>query len=549
MMKHEVDCVVVGYNDLDFHNHAQSQKRMERFSGAFRDIKHNSVLLDGRRATYMELLNEVIRSASGCDPKLNAFEVPSLGVTYLTSFLRRRNFIAEMVNFFNYEREKFADLLANSPLAVAITTTYYVEPQPLLDVIRFVRENSPATRIIVGGPHIYNVVSQYTLGGLPDHRSQDHILRSIGADIYVCDSQGEHTLVRLLEKLREARPDLSRIPNLIYTEDNQAFTRTRQEREDNSLDDDAVDWSLFRQDERIFSHPVFMRTARSCPFACTFCNFPAVAGKHVVNDLDVLERQLWQLHERGVKYINFIDDTINVPLPRFKNLLRMMIRNKFDFEWISFFRCSNADDVTFDLMRESGCREVFLGIESGAQEILNRMRKFADIDKYKNSIRKLNERGIATYESFIVGFPGETRDTVMRTIDFIEETQPAMYNVQMYYHDVRTPVHQQAGELQIQGAGYCWKHCSMTWQEAADWTDYAFAQVQSSVPTTIYGFSIWVIPYLLSRGVSFERVMDFLRVARPMLVKSLADDPQASFSGERARLEQIFHSFTASAPA
>ena len=546
--KSKLDCVIVGYNDIDFQAYADSQKKMDKFSGAYRDIKHNSVRLNGRRMTYMELLNHGITKATGRDPRLNAFEVPSLAVTYLASFLRRRNFGVEMISFFNYEKERFADLLADSPAAVAITTTYYVDPLPVIEVVKFVREHSPETKIIVGGPHIFNISNQYNLLGQVDHRTQDFIFKSIGADIYVCDSQGEQTLAHLLGVLRDGRDgELSKVPNLVYVAEGGNLERTKRQVEETPLDDNVVDFSMLSEGERqVFSYPVFLRTARSCPFACAFCNFPAVAGPHTVSGTDVLERQFRYLHERGVKHLTFIDDTLNVPLPRFKELLRMMISNKFDFNWISFFRCSNTDDETFDLMAESGCKEVFLGIESGDQQLLNNMKKFADISKYKYGIRKLNEHGIVSYASFITGFPGETRDSVMRTVDFIEETRPSLYNIQMYYHDVRTPIHKQADEYGIHGAGYCWKHNTMRWEEAADWTDYQFAKIENSIPTTIYGFSIWVLPYLISKGISMDRIRQFLGIAREMLVQSF-DDEDRDFGDQESRLESLLRDYSPAA--
>jgi radical SAM PhpK family P-methyltransferase len=540
MTSRSPDCIVIGYHDLPFGEYAATQKTMERFSGAYRDIQHNSVRLDGARLTYMELLNHAMTWATGTDPRLNAFEVPSLGVTYLVSYLRRRGFDAEFIGFFNYEQQALADMLAQRPLAVAITTTYYVDALPLTPMVEFIRQHSPTTKVIVGGPHIYNISSQYKMPGEPDIKAQDYLLRSIGADIYIVDSQGEHTLSLVLSALKKGREaELALIPNLTYMADGRNFVRTLRAPEQNHLDEDAVDWDQFPNESHVFSFPVFLRASRSCPFSCAFCNFPATAGKHQTSSLDAMEKQFRHLQERGVKHILFIDDTFNVPLPRFKHLLRMMIRNRFDFEWISFFRCSNADEEAFELMAESGCKEVFLGIESGAQELLDNMNKFADIARYKAGIRGLNAQGINTYASFIVGFPGETADTVARTIELIEETEPVFYNVQMYFHDTRTPIHKQADKYGINGAGYCWQHRTMDWREAADWTDHCFASVRNSVPTTIWGFSIWVLPYLVSRGFSIEQVRQYLSIAREMLTGSFGDR-DADFSDQKARLTSLF---------
>src|SRR5262249_619065 len=315
----------------------------------------------------------------------------NLAVCYLKSFLRKRHLNVEIVNFFTYEKEQFKDILAQSPRAVAITTTYYVDPTPIIDIVQFMCEHgNPETKIIVGGPHIFNNAFNNVLK--EDAITQDYIFGRMRADIYIPDSQGEPIL----------------------------------------------DWNHFARD---FVAPVnYMRTARSCPFSCAFCNFPAFAGDHKFASIDAIETELQLLKAMGVEYMIFVDDTFNVPLPRFKRLCRMMIKNKFDFKWVSFFRCSNADDEAFALMAESGCIAVYLGVESGDQTILNHMNKFAQIDRYIYGINQLNAHGIVTHCGIIVGFPGETRDTVMNTIAFMDKARPTCFNAHLYYHDPLSPI-------------------------------------------------------------------------------------------------------------
>ena len=528
----EIDCIVVGYNDLDFQQFIKIQKDLAGFSGAYWEAKSNSVFLHGRRINYMDLLNHSLKRATGVDPQLNIFEVPSLGACYLTSFLRKRGFNAELVNFFNQGRETLVDLLSCSPNAVAITTTYYVDPTPIIDIVRFVRKHNEKAKIIVGGPFTYHLCLEH------DQATQDYFLRSIGADIYVFDSQGEQSLSRVCGALRDPeRSELSSIPNLIYTFDNETFYRTTRSIEDNRLDDNFIDWSRFSKD--FFKLPIYVRTALSCPFACSFCSFPAVAGEHKLASIEVVEQHLRYIHSMGAKQVVFIDDTFNVPLTRFKNLLRMMIKNMFDFQWISFFRCSNADDEAFDLMQESGCAAVFLGIESGDQGVLNNMNKFANIQKYREGIRKLNAHGIATFASMITGFPGETRESVMNTINFLEDAAPTFFNVQLYYHDIGTPIQSQAEKYGITGAGYSWSHATMDWKEAVSWVEHIYRTIQNSLPLTLYGFSIWSLPYLMGKGITIEQVKQFAATARHLLVESFGD-VEMDFTHYENKLASIF---------
>jgi radical SAM PhpK family P-methyltransferase len=534
--KTDMDCVIVGYNDVGFGEFAEYRELRKQHQGMYTEILHNSVMLNGRRTHYMELLNHVLTRATGHNPRLNVFEMPNLAVCYLKSFLSKRHLNVEIVNFYTYESEKFKDILAQSPRAVAITTTYYVDPTPIIDIVQFVREHGgPETKIIVGGPHIFNSAFNNVLK--EDPITQDYIFGRMGADIYITDSQGEMTLSRVLQQLRSQHPDLSRIPNLIYTTDGTTFQRTAREIEDNGLDENTVDWNYFSHD---FVAPVnYMRTARSCPFSCAFCNFPAFAGDHKLASIDAIEKELQLLKAMGVEYMIFVDDTFNVPLPRFKKLCRMMINNKFDFKWVSFFRCSNADDETFALMAESGCIAVYLGVESGDQTILNNMNKFAQIDRYIYGINQLNAHGIVTHCAIIVGFPGETRDTVMNTMAFMDKARPTCFNAHLYYHDPLSPIHKRSEEFGIVGGDFSWRHNTMDWREAARWAEYMTAHVHNSIPLTNYGFDIWAFPYLLSRGLSLQQILDFTRVAQEMLVQSF-DDVPIDFSAQEKRLIKLF---------
>ena len=65
----KLNCVIIGYNDIDFATTAASQKRTENISGAYQEIKANSVLLRGQRYTYMEIINQAIARAQGSNPR------------------------------------------------------------------------------------------------------------------------------------------------------------------------------------------------------------------------------------------------------------------------------------------------------------------------------------------------------------------------------------------------------------------------------------------------------------------------------------------------
>jgi p-methyltransferase len=513
-----IDCVIVGYHEIDFKDQLEAQRALASHSGGYRNLRANSLLYHGERITYIDLLNRSIARATDSDSSLNVFRLPNLAVCYLNYYLARRNLATEIVNFFSQEQDWFRELLLDRPRSIAITTTFYVDDEPVKEIVRFVRAHSESTKVIVGGPHIFNVCRHL------DESAQNYLFHNMGADVYVNDAQGEATLAALVSRLREAeRPPLHDIPNLAVA-DGAGFLRTPRVPEDNRLDDNCIDWRAF--DAEFVAPTCFVRTARSCAFKCSFCNFPLMAGPLALAGADAVEREFSSLHAVGVRNLIFIDDTFNVPLGRFKDLCRLLIRNNYGFNWYSMFRCSNADDEAFDLMARSGCRGVFLGIESGSQAVLDNMEKGAKVPRYEVGIRKLSERGITTLASFIIGFPGETGETVRESIQFIERCKPTFYRAQLYYHDVTVPIQARAREFALRGGGYSWSHRTMDWREAADWVDSIYNTIHASKIFPAHGLDLESIAYLDGQGVGLPKVEAFARIAQDLLVQSLDDMPR-----------------------
>jgi radical SAM PhpK family P-methyltransferase len=513
-----LDCVVVGYNDVSIAELVEQAAVYKDFSGTYRHLLANTVPLNGRRVKYPTLFNHALELATGKPASYNVAKVPNLGACYLASFLRRRGLNAEVVNFFNDDKDLLAQLLDESPSTVAITTTYYFDAGPVREIVDFIRSRNSDTKIVVGGPHIFNVCSDYPEGG------QDKQFQAMGADIYVFDSQGELTLARICAELRKASPALDTIPNLTYTTDQKTFRRTPREVEGNDMDVEAVDWSSFSPG---FLAPVVqIRTARSCAFKCSFCRYPVVAGALNLTSLNVLEHELNYLKSIGVTHLLIIDDTFNIPEPRFKEVCRMMIRNRYDFQWFSYFRCANADDESFDLLAQAGCKGVFLGIESADKKVLRTMNKGATPEKYAYGLKKLHEQGIITYASFIIGHPGETEESAQNTLNFVRETSPTFYSFETFFYDKKVPIGQKAAEFNLTGNAYSWKHATMDWRRASEIVEEGYRTIAESSVLPLHGFDLWSIGYLMAHGFTQEQLSQFLRVASRSLVENL--DGQAT---------------------
>jgi anaerobic magnesium-protoporphyrin IX monomethyl ester cyclase len=503
-----LDCVVVGYNEGDFDDYRVMCERAGPGTPEFQIMRSEHLEVDGRAMPWMDAFSRMRNRSTGRADRYHVAEVFNLAALYLTSFLRRHGLRAEPVSLFSGERDRLAALLAEKPAVVAITTTFYVNILPVVPVVEFVREHSPGSHIVVGGPLVDNLCISGVTSAVQD------FFFAMGADSYIQESQGEHSLAELCHAVR-AGADLSTVDNVIHCPDGE-WVRTRRRPENNNLDACSIDWAGFSPE--LIGVTAQVRTARSCAFKCSFCDYPTRAGALASASVDTVRGELRALAELGVRNVVFVDDTFNVPPKRFKELCRMMIEEDLGLHWYSYFRCSNArDDESFDLAAQSGCAGVFLGIESGDSEVLANMHKLAQDSQYRAGIARLKERGITTFASIIVGFPGENEKSIGNTVDFLNETAPDFWRAQAWWANPRSPVYQQSEVLGIEGAGYTWSHYSMTSAEAADYTDEMFERVTESVWLPLYDFDFWSLPYLDGKGVGVPALTRLLRISQRLM--------------------------------
>jgi radical SAM PhpK family P-methyltransferase len=494
------DCLLVGFNDANFGDFVSMLGGMGRHTGAYRDVNLAFADVGNGPRRCLDLLNDLSTDAGvppnspyeNCD-----FVWPV--VLDLGSYIHRRGYTFDYVNLFHREREKCREQLKHTEYrCIVITTTLYVSPHPILEIVEFIRDLGITTPIVIGGPYLFNqhaVLSQEEMAPL---------LEYLGGDIFVFSSEGEATLVKILEQLRQSREVIG-IPNTAVLGKDGKISFEPLETERNILEAEPINYDLFGPEA--VGEFVLTRTAKSCPFNCAFCGFPGRAGDYTYTDLSFVENELNALRELGsVTTITFLDDTFNVPKGRFKSILRLMIERNYGFKWHSFYRSDHGDDETIALMAEAGCEGVFLGIESGCDRILAAMNKGARRKHYFAAIEQFRKVGITTYGSFIMGYPGEDRESAKETWEFIEMSGLDYYRAQLYYLDPATPVWRNREALGIVGGGFEWKHPTMESGEACALIEKMFLEIRNPVWLPQHGFEDWSLYYLRRKGFSVENV-------------------------------------------
>jgi radical SAM PhpK family P-methyltransferase len=515
------DCLLIGFNDSSFGAYVDMVRGMGETSGAYRDLNLAFVELDGQPSTSMKLLNRFHfegRPAPATPFHNCDFLWPT--ITYLGTYLSRRGFSFDYVNTFQLEKDALREkLLHDEVLTVAVTTTLYVSPHPILEIVSFIRQYSDRVKIVVGGPFIINQSK------LLDAAELERLFQFLGADFYVISQEGEQTLVNLLTALKNRHP-LSAIANLSYR-DRGTFVVNSLAPENNTLEENMVDYSLFPA--RDLGEFVSLRTAKSCPFSCSFCGFPQRAGDYRYLSVELVEKELDALAAIGtVTTLTFLDDTFNVPKKRFKEILRMMIKNRYGFHWNSFYRSDHGDDEAIELMAEAGCEGVFLGVESGSDVMLKTMNKSARRADYLRAIPRLQSVGISTHANLIVGFPGESYASYGETISLLEEARPDFFRAQLWYADPVTPIWKRKEQFGVKGSAFAWSHDTMDYQMACDLVDRMFLCVEGPVWLPQHGFEQWSTFYLQRKGMSLPAVKAFLADFSTLVKEKLLSPQRAA---------------------
>jgi hopanoid biosynthesis associated radical SAM protein HpnJ len=164
---------------------------------------------------------------------------------------------------------------------------------------------------------------------------------------------------------------------------------------------------------------ISLYTSRGCPAMCTFCLWPQTHSGHRwrLRSTDDIAREVAYAKDAFpyVKEIFFDDDTFNYQKARTIELCKKL--KPLNFTWSCTSRVTTDYD-TLKAMKDSGCRLLIVGYESGDQQILKNIKKGATIDmalRFTDNCKKL---GLVVHGDFIIGLPGETRESIRKTIDF-----------------------------------------------------------------------------------------------------------------------------------
>ena len=306
-----------------------------------------------------------------------------------------------------------------------------------LKLIRAMKEKKPDLKIAFVGPH--------------GHIKPDETLRASEDIDFVTQGEFDHSVV----EYAMGKP-LSEIAGISYRKDGKiVHNAMRPQLHTAELDALPFAAEVYKRDLQIerynvpfLLHPfISFYTTRGCPALCTFCMWPQTISGHAwrvrSSDNVAQEVKLALEYFPQMKEIFFDDDTFNIRKDRVLDLCERF--KKLKFRWSSTARV-HSDYETVKAMADAGARLFIVGLESGDPQILKNIKKGATVEMGRTFVKNCKKVGIKVHGDFIIGLPGETKDTIQKTIDFAKEVDCETIQVSLAHAMPGTELHDQMAQ-------------------------------------------------------------------------------------------------------
>lgn len=366
-------------------------------------------------------------------------DIPAAGF-YLQSLLHAYGYETILTN--RYDDETLEAIAGKDIFAVCISTTMIITTESLVALCASIRKAMPDVPVIAGGVNIWKNYFQYErhLASPGDYPMQEEMLfhplnATIEADVLVVAQHGIASLLMVLGEMEKGKGrrgdketrrlgdwgigrlgELKYIPNLCLP-GKEGFVFTKMVDEKVDYNEDYTRWNLITE----MPEKVPLRTSIGCPYRCRFCDFCSLFPKVFLRSTGSLQRELSLVRSRTGNtpaMIHVTDDNVFITKKRLFEICGTLSGSGLN-HWAGFMRGGEYSDDEMKAIIDSGLMMGKMGVESGDQGQLDRMNKRQDIEKVKRGIEQFDAQGIGVLMTFVVGFPGETEETLRNTVDFM----------------------------------------------------------------------------------------------------------------------------------
>lgn len=342
---------------------------------------------------------------------ITSFMYPPMGLISLAATAREAGHVV-WIHDCNLYRQSYDEILKSirlkKPEIIGITAMT-VNINNAFELAKKIKKIDEKILIVVGGVHA-TVAS-------------DHVLSDSNVDFIVI-GEGELTLNNLLKAISQ-KGDLKKVKGIGFKIGKSKIINEKQPliEDISALPIPAYHLLDFKKYRAPYTarHPFMsMIRSRGCPYQCTFCGVQSVfAHKYRCQSPQRSFEEITYLVENfGVKEISFKDSEFTLDLKNVEQLCDLLIKAKYDLTWNCNGRVNNVNFRVLKKMKKAGCRSITYGVESGDQEILNNLKKAITLDQVRRAIKMTQEAGLKVVTNFMIGNPGDTKETLEKTIKF-----------------------------------------------------------------------------------------------------------------------------------
>lgn len=347
-------------------------------------------------------------------PQSTKYAQPPMGLVIIAAVLEREGYQVSVVdaNALKIEPESLTPYVADADVVglTAMTPTI----SAATSIARQLRQANPGLTIILGGAHA-TLLPEETLSSAPE---VDVIVRG----------EGEKTVIELLRALEHKQP-LDDIPGITYRKDDGIVSNPARP---TNVDLDSLPFLAYHllPWQKYKPHPPHGRalpfaaiiTSRGCPYHCAYCSKPIFGSKFRAQSPErVIEEIAYYQEKFGVKEVAFYDDVFTLNKKRAYAIAGGIIKKGLKIHWTCETRVNLVDKELLRHMKQAGCYAIAYGIESASQEILDAIHKDITLKQVEEAVHITREVGLQTIGYFMIGSPGETPETIHKTIQFAKK--------------------------------------------------------------------------------------------------------------------------------
>ncbi len=376
---------------------------------------------------------------------------PPLGILYISGYLEDQGIANEVFDTtFSSKKDFRSYLLDQRPPLIGIYVNLMTKIN-VLESIRFIKENLPDTKIILGGPEVTY--------------SAENFLR-YGAD-YIVIGEGEETMTELVNSLilvpagmeddvAEKVSHQRSITGIAYLEDKK-FIQTPERQKIRDLNElstpnrKKINLHLYLDawKKRHSKNALSVSTMRGCPYTCKWCSRAVYGLSYRRRNPDKVVEELVQIKkDYNPDSLWFVDDVFTISHKWLSTFRDELQKHNLLIPYECITRADRLSEEVILTLKETGCFRVWIGAESGSQKVIDLMDRRVDVNQVRDMIRLTRKHGIEAGTFIMLGYPGETEEDIEETIHHLKESNPDHFTITVAYPIRGTELFQEIEAIQ-----------------------------------------------------------------------------------------------------